>query len=331
MATGTETWTAGWRAARDSAALFPLDDRDLVELTGPERLPYLNDLVTNKVDDLAPGEGVRAFLLNPTKGRVLADFLVCEGADATWLECAGGSASVVLSLLRKYYFGQEVELHDRAGEWRIASLQGPESAAILSGLATDVPPSAEGEHETTSIGGAECRLVRWSDVGVPGYHLWIPAAAANAVLAALEEAGAVPGDEEAWTVLQIEAGIAAFGRDLTEETIPLEAPTENAIDHGKGCYPGQEVIARLWARGRPAKRLTGLRFEGEVPPPPPGTTLDAEGKAGVATVTASGTSPRLGPVALAFVHRDYCEPGVRLTVDGRTAEVADLPLDDGAD
>jgi len=139
-------------------------------------------------------------------------------------------------------------------------------------------------------------------------------------------AGAEPGDDEAWTVLQIEAGIAAFGRELGEETIPLEAPVEEALSFDKGCYPGQEVIARLHVRGRPARFLRGLRIEGGGALAP-GDTLDAADKPRVATVTASGASPALGAVALAYVHRDYLEPGTRLsTADGRTAEVTDLPM-----
>jgi folate-binding protein YgfZ len=177
------------------------------------------------------------------------------------------------------------------------------------------------------------RALRWSDAGPAGWHLWVAAGAADAARQAIVEAGAVPGSEEAWTLLQIESGIAAFGRELGEDAIPLEAPTANAIDHDKGCYPGQEVITRLHFRGRPARQLRGLRIEGDAPPPA-GATLDADGKPAAATVTATAVSPRLGPIALAYVHRDYCEPGTRLTLvadagaapSGTVATVADLPL-----
>ncbi|MFN2382753.1 MAG: glycine cleavage T C-terminal barrel domain-containing protein, partial [Gemmatimonadota bacterium] len=123
---------------------------------------------------------------------------------------------------------------------------------------------------------------------------------------------------------------AAFGRELTEDVIPLEAPTENAISHVKGCYPGQEVIARLHMRGRPARHLRGLQFAA-TQPAPPGAVLDADGKPGAATVTASGTSPRLGPIALAYVHRDWCAAGTRLRLaDGEAGEgeavVVELPF-----
>jgi folate-binding protein YgfZ len=256
---------------------------------------------------------------------VLADFMACETGQATWLECQGGSAPTVLDLLGKYYFGQDVAFTDRSAEWRVLAIVGPDAGRILTGLLEDAPPAEERTHEESRLGAAAVRALRWSDAGPSGWHLWVPTDAVEAVRRALIEAGAVPGSEEAWTLLQIESGVAAYGRELGDDVIPLEAPTEDAIDHAKGCYPGQEVIARLHVRGRPARHLMGIRIEGDEALEA-GTKLDATDKAGAAVVTASAVSPDLGPVALAYVHRDYCEPGTPLTADGRAAEVAALPL-----
>lgn len=297
-----------------------------VALTGEERRPYLHSLTTNRIDDLEPGQARRAFMLTPTQGRIVADFLACETGEELWLECADGSGAAVMELLQKYYFGQEVAFEDRSQVWRLLSLQGPQAASMLERLQAPVPAGDPGAHAAGAIEGARARVVRWSDTGEAGFHLWVPADEAGAVRSALVAAGAEAGEDEAWKVLQIEAGIAAFGRELTDETIPLEAPTEEAIRHDKGCYPGQEVIARLHVRGRPARLLRGLRIEGEQPLRP-GAVLDAPDKPRVARVTASGVSPALGPIALAYVHRDFVEAGMRLsTGDGRAAEVADLPM-----
>lgn len=323
---------AGYRAAREGVALFPRTGAGLVEVTGAERLAYLNSLCTNKLDQLAPGDAARAFLLVPTKGRVLADFMACETGAATWLECQGGCAPVVMELLGKYYFGQDVAFQDRSSEWSVLALVGPDAAELLTGVATDVPPGTERTHEETRIGQTRVRALRWSDAGPPGWHLWIPASAAETVERVLIDAGATPGSEDTWTLLQIESGIAAFGRELGEDALPLEAPSGDAIHHDKGCYPGQEVITRIHFRGRPARHLRGLRIDGEAPLPS-GARLDADDKPGVAIVTASAVSPALGTVALAYVHRDYCAAGMRLALDPPVgggprvdATVADLPL-----
>lgn len=316
---------AAYRAAREAAALLSLPGSDHIRITGPERAEYLNGLCTNRIVGLEAGQAARAFLLVPTKGRVLADFLAAETGSSLELECFGGSAPTVLELLGKYYFGQDVAFEDRSSEVAVLSLQGPASPAVLETVGVEPPAGEEGSHREAEIAGAEGRVVRWSDIGEIGFHLWVPADRIERVASACREAGATAADAETWTVLQIEAGVAVYGRELTDEVIPLEAPVDGAIDHAKGCYPGQEVIARLHVRGRPARHLRGLRVDaGE--PLPVGTELDAADKAGVARVTASGTSPELGSIALAFVHRDHVAAGTRLEGAGRVAEVADLPM-----
>lgn len=321
----TPTWHAAYRAVRESSAVLDLPGSGLIEIRGPERRDYLNSLCTNKVDDLVPGRGARAFLLIPQKGRVLADFLACETGASLLVECFGGTAGTALETLRKYYFGQQVEFADLAGGWRVLSIQGPESPAVLERAGAGRPDPVEGAHAESALGTTNGRVVRWSDTGETGFHVWVPAADAAAVSATLVAAGAAAGAREAWDTVQIESGIAVAGAELGPETIPLEAPTENAISHTKGCYPGQEVIARLWARGRPARVLRGLRFDGDETPLP-GATLDADGKTAAARVTRSAVSPTLGPVALAYVHRDHAEAGTRLRTGAVEAEVADLPM-----
>ena len=329
MSAHDSSWHPAWHAVREGCAVFE-PATGFVVLTGPERRSYVHALVTNRVDDLEAGQARRAFFLTPAKGRVLADVLACETGDALWLECARDSAAAVRELLATYYFGQDVEFEDRSDAVRSLSLQGPASERVLERIGAIVPGPDAGSHAAGTAllegGPVELRALRWSDTGEAGFRVWAPAAAAGALHAALVGAGAAPGSDEAWTVLQIEAGIAVFGRELGEETIPLEAPVEEAISFEKGCYPGQEVIARLHVRGRPARLLRGLRIRGEEPLAP-GATLDAADKPRVATVTASGVSPALGAIALAYVHRDYVDPGTRLTSeDGREAEVVDLPM-----
>lgn len=325
MVVRAPAWQEAYRAVRENAALLSLVDSGLLEVTGTERTGYVHDLVTNDVASLGPGQGVRAMMLTPTKGRVVADFLVCSTPEALWIECFGGSAPAVLELLEKFYFGQEVTFSDRSAAYSVLSLQGPRSGAVLQTVGAAVPGPSAGANEETTIGDRDVRVVRWTDTGEVGFHLWAAVGEAPAIAAELISGGAVEGTHEAWDVLQIEAGIAVFGRDLSEDIIPLEAPTENAISHTKGCYPGQEVIARLWARGRPAKHLRGMRFEGEAMPAA-GSVFDADDKSGVARVTASAASPDLGSIGLAYIHRDYCQPGTKLIGEMGPAEVVEIPM-----
>lgn len=311
----------GYRAARESSALMPREKNAVLRMTGSEREEYLNSLCTNRVAGLMAGMGTRAFMLNPTKGRVLADFVVVVTEDALLLDCEDGCADTVEELLQRYYFGQDVTI-ERA-DLAVLSLQGPGADATLGAVGAAVPATDPASHVEATVSEVPVRVVRWSETGEPGVRLWVPVDDRDAVQAALIAAGAVLAEPQAWTLLQIEAGIAVYGRELTEETIPLEAPTENAISHDKGCYPGQEVIARLWARGRPARRLCGLRLSA---PLEPGATLNADDKDAVARVTASAESPELGSVALAYVQRNYVEPGTILKTSETSAVVCSLPM-----
>ena len=203
------------------------------------------------------------------------------------------------------------------------ALVGPDAGRILTGVAQDVPPAEERTHEESRIGGATFRALKWSDAGPPGWHLWVPAEAIDTARQAILEAGAAPGSDAAWTLLQIESGVAAFGRELGEDVIPLERRPKTRSTTRR-CYPGQEVIARLHVRAPgPASHGPPVRGRGAAAA---GRDAGRARQAGVAVVTASAVSPELGAVALAYVHRDYCAPGTRLTSGAHSAEVAELPL-----
>jgi folate-binding protein YgfZ len=167
-----------------------------------------------------------------------------------------------------------------------------------------------------------------SDTGEPGYDLYVERAQAGALAAALTAAGAVMLDEATVEALRIEAGVPLFHRDMDEETLPLEAGIEaRAISFTKGCYVGQEVVIRVLHRGhgRVVKKLVGLTFDREPVPAPGAQIRSGDREAG--EVTSSTMSPALQrPIALAYVHRDFLEPGTALTVDGANAIVTTLPF-----
>ena len=171
-------------------------------------------------------------------------------------------------------------------------------------------------------------VTRAAGTGEPGFDLYVESARGGELRRALIEAGAAEVDADTAEAIRIEAGVPLFHRDMDEETIPLEAGIESrAVSFSKGCYVGQEVIIRVLHRGhgRVARRLVGLRFQGDVVPPA-GARIRA-GDREIGEVTSSTRSPALqAPIALGYVHRDFVEPGTKVAVDGATAEVVTVPF-----
>ncbi len=233
-----------------------------------------------------------------------------------WLDLEPGPAAAVLKHLRTYSIGREVEIEDATERWAIASVIGP-SALKLAGFEKLGPEHALASRDWDGI---ETIAVA-TDVGV---EVIVPADASSRLTELLESAGAVRVSEEAAEIVRVESGRPRFGLDMGAESMPAEAGiTERAVDFEKGCYIGQEPVARLHYRGKPNRTLRGLRLSA---PAEHGASLrlgDKEvGKLGTACL-----SPALGPIALAIVRREAGE-GDTLEVgeDGTTAEVVELPF-----
>jgi folate-binding protein YgfZ len=196
---------------------------------------------------------------------------------------------------------------------------------VLGRAGAEVPALPPESHVAARVAGHDVRVCAASDLPGPALVLHVPAEAGAAVRAALAEAGAEPLSGEAFDVLRIEQGRPRYGVDVTEENLLHETGLVGEYHSGaKGCYVGQEVIARLEARGGNVnKRLRGLRLGA---PAAAGATIRAEGQ-DVGRVTTAGVSPRLGPIAMGYVHRSRFEPGTPVEVDGAPAGVAELPLE----
>ena len=217
--------------------------------------------------------------------------------------------------LETYKIGREVALEDVSGERAILSLLGPRSADVAGS-----PPLPEHASERLAVGGVDCLAVGTA----LGIDLIAAAADAEGLRAALAEAGAPEVAADAVEILRIEAGTPRFGAEMDSATMPAEAGiVEAAIDFEKGCYIGQETVARLHYKGKPNRHLRGLRLSA---PAPPGATLTL-GEKGVGRIGGSCVSPVHGPIALAILRRE-AEPGAELAVgeDGVTARVVDLPF-----
>ncbi len=307
---------AQYRQLREECGLVEQPDRGLLVVSGAEAAEYLQGQLTNDLEGLEPGAALYAALLD-RKGHMQADMRVLRPGEEPELlldlEPAGLEAA--RRHLQMYKIGREVEVSDESERHSLLSLIGPRAVEI-AGTAV----LSESGCETTSVAGAQCVAVGT----VAGVDLIFATAKREQVRDALLGAGAVEVSPEAAEILRIEAGRPRFGAEMGTETMPAEAGiVEQAVSFTKGCYIGQETVARLHYKGKPNRHLRGLRFSA---PAKPGDALRLGGKE-VGSVGSAALSPALGPVGLAIVRRE-AEPGATLAVgeDGVTAEVVALPF-----
>jgi folate-binding protein YgfZ len=264
---------------------------------------------------------------------MLADMLVYEVGDLILLTTAGEVAGLVMSRLDQFIFSEDVKLGDVTETFGQHAVIGPRSAAVLSDVLDGVEAGVLeglGEHGCirASFDGHPAIVARITDTGEPGFDVFCDRGDSERLLARLSQAGAVTIDPATAEALRIESGIPLFHRDMDEDTIPLEAGIEDrAISFTKGCYVGQEVIIRVLHRGhgRVARKLVGLLIGGGGPPAPGAPVLSGDREVG--RVTSATHSPALGqPIALAYLHRDFIEPGTAVVVAGQAAVVSPLPF-----
>jgi folate-binding protein YgfZ len=307
---------AQYRELREGCGLLDRSNRGKLMATGPEAADYLQGQLTNDVEALDAGDGCYAALLD-RKGHMQADMRVLRpgpGPDL-WLDTEPDALEVVRRHLETYKIGRDVEIEDVSAERAILSLIGPATGAVAG--TAPLPPFG---CETAAVAGTECLVVGTEE----GVDLVLAVAERDRLRGALTAAGAAEVDVAAAEIIRIEAGRPRFGAEMSRETMPAEAGiVERAVSFTKGCYIGQEPVARLHHRGRPNRHLRGLRLSAPVEA---GTGLTL-GEKEVGQVGSACVSPALGPIALAVVRRE-AEPGAELVAgeDGVTARVVDLPF-----
>ncbi|HEU5105541.1 MAG TPA: glycine cleavage T C-terminal barrel domain-containing protein [Solirubrobacterales bacterium] len=307
---------AQYRQLREECGLVERADRGLLIIGGPEAAEYLQGQLTNDVEAVAPGDGVYAALLD-RKGHMQADMRVLRPGEGTelWLDLEPEGLEAARRHLQMYKVGREVEVRDASEERLLLSLVGPRSVEVAGSAAL-----SENSCEEISIAGVECLAI---GTGF-GIDLLVPTEERGRVGEALRGGGAVDVSVEAAEIVRIEAGRPRFGAEMGTETMPAEAGiVEQAVSFTKGCYIGQETVARLHYKGKPNRHLRGLRLSG---PARTGEALRL-GEKEVGRVGSAAVSPALGAIGLAILRRE-AEPGTTLAVgeDGVTAEVVALPF-----
>jgi tRNA-modifying protein YgfZ len=306
-----------YRALREEAGAVARD-RGFIGVSGSDAAEYLQGQLTNDIEALAPGQGVYAALLD-RKGRMQADMRVLRTAEKLQIGLEPVALGATLRHLTMYSVGREVEIEDVTQNLAMISVIGP-AAASLTGL----PPLAnENDHTESSFDGIDVVCVR----GDLGLDLIVASEDQERTLTALSARGVETVSEEAAEILRVESGRPRFGREMTQETIPQEAGiNERAVSFTKGCYIGQETVARLHYKGKPNRHLRGLRLSASAEAGAEVTLGERElGKVGTAVL-----SPVHGPIAIAVLRRE-AQPGNEVLVGGEIqATVVSLPFNQDA-
>jgi tRNA-modifying protein YgfZ len=304
---------ADTRVLTASCGLVDRSERGKLALTGAEAKAFLHGQVTNDIEGLEPGRGCYAAFLTH-KGKMLGDLRVLDTGEELLLDTERVALQELFNMIRRFKLGRDVELHKRTLELALLSLVGPDARRVAG--AEDLVD--EHANRRAEIAGASVVLVA-TDVGI---DVFAPADAKEAVAGAL---GVPEVAEEAAEIVRIESGRPRYGVDLDEGVIPQEAGlNDRAVSFTKGCYVGQETVARLHYRGKPNRHLRGLRLT----EPVTGGEVLRLGEKEVGRVGSVAVSPANGPIALALVRRE-ATPGDTLAVgeSGVTAEVVALPFE----
>jgi aminomethyltransferase len=328
-----------YTALRHGCGLADRSSMGRLAMTGADRQRFLNAQVTCDIKGLEPGEGAYGFFTNH-QGKILADVVVLVLEDRLWLELPPGRADEIAAHLRKYIIVDRVEVEPLDSV--PLTLLGPGAAAVLRTLTPELPESPWSHLPAEGLGEGVV-LARRDGLGVPAWTLWTPDALAPEVSGRLLAAASGekypprPVSAAALETVRAEAGIPLYGQDFggaAGDNFPQESGLEEqAVSYTKGCYLGQEVVARIHFRGGVHKGLCGLLFPAGEPAPPLGAKLRLEEKE-VGKLTTVVESPALGrPIGLAVLNKKAAEPGTALEVvpeggegSGGRAEVTPLPF-----
>lgn len=299
-----------YEALTRRAAVVDLSFRGRICLLGADREKFLHGQVTNDILKLRPGQGCYAAIVN-AKAKMESDLYIFKLADEILLDFEPGLTGRITDRLNRYIIADDVQVVDVAPHYGLLHVSGPAAREVLSPAGWPAPEQPLGWASVSREEG-EVYIANNPRYGVAGFDLFIPTSLLASVAASLESAWA---GFEATEIVRIEHGIPRYGADMSETTLPQEAELQDrAISFAKGCYIGQEIIARIRTYGQVAKALRLLRVSGTATPVPEGAPVYAEGK-NVGAVTSSTFSPVYqSVVALTYVRKEYFAPGTRLRI-----------------
>jgi folate-binding protein YgfZ len=331
---------ADYEAIRHGVGVIDLSSAGKLQLSGKNAVPFLNGLVSNDVKSLQTGDGMLSAFPN-LQGKLVALSRIYQTGAFLLIELDAINRAKIFTSLSRYVPAGDFFISDVSDQYALLSLQGPRSAELIEAL-TEQPVSGLAEYQISErqIAQANVFVAAHGRCGEIGFDLFLPADAAARVreniLARGSRFGARPVGGEAFEIARIEAGVPREGVDAGEDYIILESELNDAVSYTKGCYLGQEVIARIHWRGQPAKRLRGLLIDSDQMPER-GTRLYASDGKKAGEITSGARSFALDRfIALAYVHRYYLNPGTEFTLKQGEVEVGrghlvELPFQTGVE
>ncbi len=317
------------------AGLVDFSCRGLLSVSGSEAIQFLNGLITNDMKTLAENHWMPAVFPN-VQGRLIASVRVVrlndsDGVPTFLIDTEGATFEAVLTTLKRFTLAGDFRVADHTSDMTVISVQGTQAETVvtetLGGEAADL-----GQHQTQQVDwkGNKLAVIRSNYTAEDGFDIFVPSALAVEFWRALRQAGATPVGFDALEVLRVEAGVARYGIDMDASNVVSETNLDAAVSFTKGCYVGQEIIARIKYRGHVAKKLTGIRFEDDAPIDR-GATIVSQDKKEIGRVTSVAFSPALNcTIALGYVKYDYLAPGTQVeAVSGDKRHrgfVTDLPF-----
>ena len=326
-------------AVRNGVGLADLSHRGKLRVTGDDRVKWLQSIISNDILPLTSGHGVYSSFLTH-KGKMLSYFRVYGLPDSLMVEDVGEIGDTTFQAFRKFLlYGTKAKMENGAESWGLLLISGPQAPRLIrDAFECDVSGLQSLAFVTQEIGGQQALLIRTEETGETDIEILIPT---DGVLPAWERLWTVGGSmglkpfgTDAREMLRLEAGLPRAGTELTEEIVPPEANLEGkAFSLSKGCYPGQEVVARMDTYGSVRRRMVGLVMLDPVIPKTGAKLFSGEREVG--WISSAAHSPSFGcSIALGFPLRDFTNPGTTLTVDvdGQRydATVRPLPLYDSA-
>jgi len=321
----TAEFLSQYNTLTSGVGISQLAGRTIIDVTGADRTQFLQSFTTNDIKRLAPGRGCEAFVTS-TQGKTLGHVLVLCEAEKYILDTTAGQAAALISHFERYVITEDVQFTERTAQFCDILLAGTGATALLNTVTGANPSTEPYSSAPVEIAGRRAMLTRVEYAGRISAFLQTSIDDAAAVIAVLCAAGAVLCDAAAVESARLEAGMPLYGLDITPDNLPQEvARDDRAVSFTKGCYLGQETVARIDAVGHVNRLLVGLKFSGEEMPASGLPLLAADQQVG--HVTSAAWSPRLdAPLALGYVRRPHSKPATQLASTLGPVEVIKLPL-----